>query len=99
MGIMNSFMMLVGALPDYTTIAVVCDVLIILMVLLSVATIVVVMMQKGTSNNIGAIGGDSETYMGKNKGHNKERSMKILTCVLGGLFVSLSIIYFVLKSL
>lgn len=88
-----------SAVADYTAIHIIQNILIILMVLLSIAVIVVVLMQKGTSDNIGAIAGESETYMGKNKGQDKERTLKIVTCVLGGLIMVMSIVYFVLNAL
>ena len=94
----NSFITMLGVV-DYTAIKIVKDVLVVFMVLLSIAVIVIVLMQKGTNDNIGAIGGESETYMGKNKGQNKERMLKILTSFLGGLIVVLSIIYFVLTAI
>ncbi len=96
MSLFNSLIVMLGAL-DYTGIALAKNILVIFMTLLAIAVIVVVLMQKGTSGNIGAIGGESETYMGKNKGHDKERTLKIATAVLGGLIVILSIIYFVLN--
>lgn len=71
--------------------------LIFIMVAFAIATIVVILMQKGTSDNIGAIGGESESYMGKNKGLNKDRTLKILTIVFGALLVITSIIFFILQ--
>ena len=98
MSMINSFITMLGVV-DYTTIGIIKDVLVVFMVLLSIAVIVIVLMQKGTNDNIGTIGGESETYMGKNKGQNKERTLKIVTSILGGLIVVMSIIYFVLTAI
>ncbi len=56
----------------------------ILMVIASIAIIVVIMMQKGTNDDVGVISGSSETYYGKNKERNKEGVLKKITL---GLFV------------
>ena len=100
MSMINSFIGMIGAVGDYTTINIIRDVLVVLMVVLSLAVIVIILMQKGTSDSLGAMNGtsqdSSETYMGKNKGHNKERKLKIITSIAGGLIVLLSILYFVL---
>lgn len=60
----------------------------ILMVIASIAIIVVIMMQKGTNDNVGVISGSSETYYGKNKERNKESILKKITL---GLFVFIMI--------
>lgn len=93
---MLNALMLMAAVGDYTPINIIQNILVILMVLLSIAVIVVVLMQKGTSDNIGVIGGETDSYMGKNKGPNKERTLKIVTAILGAIIVVLAIVYFVL---
>lgn len=98
MEMLNS--MLISAINDYGPIRIVQSVLVILMAVLAVAIIVIVLMQKGTSDNIGAIGGgETDSYMGKNKGQNKERALKIATAVIGGVMVVVAIVYFVLMVL
>ncbi len=94
MNMLNSVMMLLSAVDDYTGIIIFKDILVVLMVLLAIAIIVIILMQKGTNDNIGVIGGD--TYMGKNKGQNKEKKLKLATSIIGGIIVVLAIIYFVL---
>ena len=54
----------------------------ILMTLAAVAIIVIVLMQKGTNDNVGAISGSSDTYYGKNKGKTTEQRLKIATFAL-----------------
>ena len=68
----------------------------IIMTLVSVAAIVIVLMQKGTNDNIGVIGGqETETYAGKNKAKSKESILKKLTIVMGVLFLVLSVLFFI----
>ncbi len=68
----------------------------ILMALVSVAAIVIIMMQKGTNNNIGVIGGqETDTYAGKNKAKSKESILRKLTIVMGVLFLVISIVFFI----
>lgn len=57
-------------------------VLLILMTLLSIAMVVVVMMQDSPSGSIGAITGSSDTFYGKNKAKSKEVMLKRLTLIL-----------------
>ncbi len=54
----------------------------VFMVLISIALVVLVLVQKGTNENVGALSGSSETYYGKNKMYSKERTLKIVTLVL-----------------
>ena len=96
MNMLNSLMMLMCAPSDYTGINIFKDILLVIMVLLAIAVIVVVLMQKGTNDNIGVIGGETDTYMGRNKGQNKEKKLKLATAIMGGIFVVLAIIYFIL---
>ena len=56
----------------------------ILMVVSCVAIIVVIMMQKGTPDNVSAVTGSSDTFYGKNKEKDKEGILKKITL---GLFV------------
>lgn len=94
MEMLNSML---SAITNYGPIHIVQGILVILMAVLAIAVIVLVLMQKGTSDNIGAIGGgETDSYMGKNKGQNKERALKIATAVISGVMVILAIVYFVL---
>lgn len=93
---LNSFFMLMAQVGDYTAINIIRDVLVVLMVLLALALIVIILMQKGTNDNIGVMGGETDTYMGKNKGPNKEKKLKLATAIIGAVIVVMAIIYFVL---
>lgn len=75
-------------------------VLIILMAILSIAIIVVVMMQEGETGGVSAIsGGSSDTFYGKNKGRSKEQILKRITLILGAVMLVISVVFFILKSL
>lgn len=67
----------------------------ILMVLASIAIIVVVLMQKGTNDNVGVISGASDTFYGKNKQKGKESLLKRITFGLFAFIIVCAIICFV----
>ncbi len=80
--------------------AIIDAVLAILMAVLSIAIIVVVMMQEGETGGVSAIsGGSSDTFYGKNKGRSKEQILKRVTLILGAVMLVISVVFFVLKSL
>jgi len=66
----------------------------ILMAIAAIAIIVVVMMQKGTNDNVGVITGASDTYYGKNKEKSKEGVLKKITLALFIFIIVCSIIAF-----
>ena len=77
---------------------VIANVLIILMTVLSVAIIVIVLMQEGESGGVSAIsGGSSDTFYGKNKGRSKEQILKRVTLILGAVMLVVSVVFFVVK--
>ncbi len=67
----------------------------ILMVIACVAIIVVIMMQKGTNDNVGVISGASDTFYGKNKERNREGVLKKITLGLFIFIIICAIIAFV----
>lgn len=67
----------------------------VMMLLAGIALIVVVMMQKGTNDNVGVISGASDTYYGRNKEKGKEGVLKKITFVLFAFILICSIICFV----
>ena len=75
------------------------QVVLILRVIAAVAIIVVIMMQKGTNDNVGVITGASDTYYGKNKSTNKESVLKKITFGLFAFILVCSIICFVMWGL
>ena len=70
----------------------------ILMAIAAVAIIVVIMMQKGTNDNVGVISGSSDTYYGKNKEHNRESTLKKITLGLFVFILICAVICFVVGS-
>ena len=77
---------------------VISEVLIILMTVISIAIIVIVMMQEGETGGVSAIsGGSNDTYYGKNKGRSREQILKRLTLILGAVMLVLSVVSFTIK--
>ncbi len=69
--------------------------LMVLMVLLAVGMIVVVMMQSGNQNNLGAITGAAESFFGKNKAKTMEAKFKRWTVIIAVSMLVCSILFFV----
>lgn len=67
-------------------------ILTILFVIDCIALTVVVLMQEGKSQGLGAIAGAADTYWGKNKGRSMEGKLVTITKVLAVLFVLIAII-------
>ncbi len=73
--------------------------LMILMAVIGIAAVVCILMQKGTNDNIGSLGGsETDTYAGKNKSRSKESVLKKLTVVFGVLMMVLSVVFFIIKQ-
>ena len=67
-------------------------ILTILFVIDCIALTVVVLMQEGKSQGLGAIAGAADTYCGKNKGRSMEGGLVKATTVMGVLFFVLAIV-------
>ena len=67
-------------------------ILTILFVIVCIALTVVVLMQEGKSQGLGAIAGAADTYWGKNKGRSMEGGLVKATTVMGGLFFVLAVV-------
>ena len=67
-------------------------VLTVVFVLVSIALVVLVLMQEGKSAGLGAIAGAADTYWGKNKGRSMEGTLVRLTKVLAAAFILLAVI-------
>ena len=67
-------------------------VLMILFVLVCIIATVLVLMQEGRSQGLGAIAGAAETYWGKNKGRSMEGMLVKLTRVAVILFLVLAMV-------
>ena len=57
-----------------------------------IALSVVVLMQEGKQQGLGAIAGAAETYWGKNKGRSMEGGLVKATIVMGILFFVLAVV-------
>ena len=67
-------------------------ILTILFVIDCIALTVVVLMQEGKSQGLGAIAGAADTYWGKNKGRTMEGGLVKATSVMGVLFFVLAVV-------
>lgn len=69
---------------------------IIALIVLAIAAlfiILVVMFQPGNSSGVSALGGQTETFLGKNKSKTFEHKMRKLTVISGIIFAVLSIAF------
>ena len=64
----------------------------ILYILVSVALVILVLMQEGKAQGLGSISGASESYWGKNKGRSMEGMLVKITKVLAFFFLALTIL-------
>lgn len=67
-------------------------ILTILFVIDCIALTVVVLMQEGKSQGLGAIAGAADTYWGRNKGRSMEGGLVKATTVMGVLFFVLAVV-------
>ena len=67
----------------------------IIMAIVSIAIIIVVLMQESETGGVSAIsGGSNDSFYGKNKKRSKEQILKIVTLALGAFMLVLSIVFF-----
>ena len=71
----------------------------IVMAVCAIFIILVVLFQPGNTSGIGALGGQTETFLSKNKGKTFEHKMKKLTVVSGIVFAGLSIVFAIVAYL
>ena len=67
-------------------------ILTILFVIDCIALTVVVLMQEGKSQGLGAIAGAADTYWGNNKGRSMEGGLVKATTIMGVLFFVLAVV-------
>lgn len=70
-------------------------VLMVAIVLLSIAMIIIVMIQPSNSQGVGGLTGQSDTFYSKNKSKTLEGTFKRLTVIIGCALVVLTILFFV----
>ncbi len=66
-------------------------VLLIMQIISCVALIVIVMLQTGKDDGLGALAGNSDNYFGKNKAATREAKLARLTKWVAGAFVLLTL--------
>ncbi len=66
---------------SWPVILAICIPSLIISVLCAIFVIIVVMLQQSNSNGIGALGGQQETFYGKNKGKTLESKLRKLTVI------------------
>ncbi|MFU2423277.1 MAG: preprotein translocase subunit SecG [Bacteroides sp.] len=64
----------------------------IIFIIICLALTVLVLMQEGKDEGLGAISGAAETYWGKNKGRSMEGTLVKITRVLAVLFFLMAIV-------
>ena len=67
-------------------------ILCVIFVLICLFLTVVVLMQEGKSQGLGAIGGMADTYWGKNKGRSMEGKLVKWTTILAVVFFVLTVV-------
>ena len=72
--------------------------MLIIMALCAIFIILVVLFQPGNSSGVSALGGQTETFLSKNKGKTFEHQMKKLTVISGIVLAVLSIVFAIVSS-
>ncbi|MBE5855302.1 MAG: preprotein translocase subunit SecG [Lachnospiraceae bacterium] len=72
--------------------AVLRTVLTVALIIVSIALVIMVLMQEGKDAGLGAISGAYETFWSKNKGRSKEAAMVRITEILAVAFFVLTIV-------
>ena len=67
-------------------------ILTVVLVLISIGMTVIILMQEGKSQGLGAIAGAADTYWGKNKGRSMEGGLVKATTIMGVLFFVLAVV-------
>ncbi len=67
-------------------------ILTIIFIIDCIAIAIVVLMQKGRDQGLGALAGSSDTYWDKNKSHSLEGRMLMITRILVGVFFVLALV-------
>ena len=67
-------------------------ILTIVFIILSIVITVIILMQEGKSAGLGALGGEADTYWGKNKGRSMEGMLVKLTRIFVILFLVIAMV-------
>ena len=90
---MNSMMNMLMASFGEIWHSVLQPIALVVMALCAIFIIFVVLFQPGNSSGISALGGQTETFLGKNKNKTFEHKMKKLTVVCGIIFAILAVVF------
>lgn len=71
----------------------------VIMAICAIFVICVVLFQPGNSSGVGALGGQTETFLGKNKSKTFEHRMRKLTIISSIVFVLLCIAFAIVAAL
>lgn len=71
----------------------------VIMAACAIFVILVVMFQPGNSSGVGALGGQTETFLGKNKSKTFEHRMRKLTVISSIVFAVLCIVFAIVALL
>ena len=71
----------------------------IVMAICALFVVLVVMFQPGNSSGVSALGGTTETFLGKNKSETFEHRMKKLTIISGIIFAVLCVVFAIIAML
>ncbi len=95
-GFLNMLMASGGFWDVWPTIKIIA---LVIMSICALFVILVVMFQPGNSSGVGALGGQTETFLTKNKNKTFEYKMKKLTMISGIIFVVLCVVFAIVAKL
>ncbi len=72
---------------------------IIIMALCALFLVLVILFQPGNSSGVSALGGQTETFLGKNKSKTFEHKMKVLTVITSIIFAVLCIVFVIITKI
>ena len=89
------------AMPEWvrSSFPVIKIVIVAIIALLAIAMIVLVVLQKGESNGVSAITGQSDTFYNRNKGATLQGKIKVITIVISIVILVLCIAYLILNKI
>lgn len=67
-------------------------------ILISIALVMLVILQEGNSKGLGAIGGGAESFFGKSKGRTMDVLLKRLTTALAIIFAVLTVVLYLMTG-
>ena len=76
-----------------------CIAFFVLMAISSIAMIIIVIMQKGTGNDMSAITGGTDSFFSKNKISSAEGKLRLFTVITAGVMLLSSVLFFIFTVL